>query len=136
MDKLNRTLLLVAAALGLCSVFFSRTSLVYRILTIGSTLSIAYVAFRTLSRNIPARQSELYKYLGWETRFRAWWARVQEKGRRVRTGIHHHTDELRNRRQYKYLTCPQCSQRLRVPRGKGRLRVTCTRCGCKFETKS
>jgi RNase P subunit RPR2 len=39
-------------------------------------------------------------------------------------------------RQYKYLICPQCTQRLRVPRGKGRIRVTCTRCGNVFETKS
>ena len=39
-------------------------------------------------------------------------------------------------RQYKYLLCPQCTQRLRVPRGKGRIRVTCTNCGNVFETKS
>ena len=39
-------------------------------------------------------------------------------------------------KQYKYFICPQCAQRLRVPRGKGRLRVTCTRCGNVFETKS
>ena len=39
-------------------------------------------------------------------------------------------------KHYKYLICPQCTQRLRVPRGKGRLIVTCTRCGNRFETKS
>ena len=39
-------------------------------------------------------------------------------------------------RQYKYLICPQCAQRLRVPRGKGRIRVTCTNCGNVFETRS
>ena len=37
---------------------------------------------------------------------------------------------------YRILICPQCSQRLRVPRGKGRIRVTCTRCGNRFEAKS
>ncbi|NCB05936.1 MAG: hypothetical protein EOM69_10520, partial [Clostridia bacterium] len=39
-------------------------------------------------------------------------------------------------KQYKYLICPQCAQKLRVPRGKGRLRVTCTNCGNVFETRS
>jgi hypothetical protein len=39
-------------------------------------------------------------------------------------------------KQYKYLICPQCAQRLRVPRGKGRIRVTCTNCGNVFETRS
>ncbi len=37
---------------------------------------------------------------------------------------------------YRILICPQCSQRLRVPRGKGRIRVTCTRCGNRFDAKS
>ena len=39
-------------------------------------------------------------------------------------------------KQYKYLICPQCAQRLRVPRGKGRIRVTCINCGNVFETRS
>ena len=40
------------------------------------------------------------------------------------------------RRMYRYFVCNQCGQRLRVPRGKGRLRVTCTRCKNKFEIRS
>lgn len=37
---------------------------------------------------------------------------------------------------YKYFFCPQCTRRLRVPRGKGKVRVTCTTCGNVFEIKS
>ena len=136
MDKMNRALLVAAVAIGIFSIFFSRNGLIYRVLTVCSTLCIVYGIFRMFSRNIPARQSELYKYMGMETRVRAWWARCREAGRSARHGFHRQTDELRDRREYKYLSCPQCAQRLRVPRGKGRLRVTCTRCGCKFETKS
>ena len=39
-------------------------------------------------------------------------------------------------KDYKHLRCPSCSQRVRVPRGKGRVRVTCPRCKEKFEAKS
>lgn len=40
------------------------------------------------------------------------------------------------RRQYRYLTCGQCGQKLRVPRGKGKIRVTCTKCRNQFLAKS
>ena len=37
---------------------------------------------------------------------------------------------------YKQLECPTCGQMMRVPSGKGRMRVTCPRCRNKFETRS
>ena len=39
-------------------------------------------------------------------------------------------------RSYKHARCSSCKQRVRVPRGKGKLRVTCPRCGTKFEVRS
>ena len=32
------------------------------------------------------------------------------------------------------VACPECRQQLRVPAGKGRIRVTCTACGAQFES--
>ena len=43
---------------------------------------------------------------------------------------------LEERRKYKHLTCPQCMQKLRVPRGKGTILVTCTKCRYKFRAKT
>lgn len=40
------------------------------------------------------------------------------------------------RRAYKHLSCPSCHQRVRVPRGKGKLRVTCPSCHTKFDARS
>ena len=39
-------------------------------------------------------------------------------------------------RSYKHLSCPSCGQRVRVPRGKGKVRVTCPKCRNKFEGKA
>ena len=39
-------------------------------------------------------------------------------------------------RTYKHIQCPNCGQMVRVPRGKGAIRVTCPRCHEKFETRS
>ena len=41
-----------------------------------------------------------------------------------------------NRKTTKYIECPTCGQTLAVPKGKGKIRVTCPKCGTKVETKS
>lgn len=41
-----------------------------------------------------------------------------------------------NRKTTMYFKCKNCGQMLSVPRGKGRIRVTCPRCGTKVEKKS
>jgi len=32
------------------------------------------------------------------------------------------------------ITCPECRQQLRIPAGKGRIRVTCSACGARFDS--
>lgn len=34
---------------------------------------------------------------------------------------------------YRYFRCPDCSQKIRVPKGKGKIRITCPKCGHRFE---
>ena len=45
-------------------------------------------------------------------------------------------DRLRQSRDYKFFTCPGCRNRLRVPRGKGRIQITCPKCGQRFDGRS
>lgn len=83
---------------------------------------IAYSMFRIQSKNLGARAREneaFLKALGparpWVQNPRAAWAEL---------------------RAYKHVKCASCKQRVRVPRGKGKLRVTCPRCKTKFEVRS
>ena len=48
---------------------------------------------------------------------------------RLRRTIHRDKD-------HRYFKCPNCGQQLRVPRGKGKITVTCRNCGVSFEEKS
>ena len=37
---------------------------------------------------------------------------------------------------YRFYKCPQCRQRVRVPKGKGRICITCPKCRAEFIKKS
>lgn len=44
-------------------------------------------------------------------------------------------DRIRDR-EHRYYTCPRCRQPVRVPRGKGKIAITCPRCKEKFVKKT
>ncbi len=43
---------------------------------------------------------------------------------------------IRRDKDHCYFRCPNCGQHLRVPRGKGRIQITCRTCGMSFEENS
>ena len=44
--------------------------------------------------------------------------------------------KLREKRNYIIICCPKCSQKLRLPRGKGKIIVTCSKCCSEFRLKT
>ena len=40
------------------------------------------------------------------------------------------------RKFYRYYRCPHCHQQLRVPRGRGKIEITCPKCHTEFVKKS
>lgn len=43
---------------------------------------------------------------------------------------------VEQRKNYKIFKCPNCSQKLRVPRKQGKVTITCKKCGNEFKGKS
>lgn len=39
-------------------------------------------------------------------------------------------------REHKYFRCPNCGQMLRVPKGKGKISISCRNCGTTFQKKT
>ena len=132
-DHLNRALSIAAIILVLIGIFLPRYSIAGLAVSAISTVLIVWMIVRMFSRNFSARAAENAKFL-------AWWTPIKNKFRAFFSGSYArtagHNPTFAERRKYKYFICTQCAQRLRVPRGKGKLRVTCTRCGNKFEIKS
>ena len=86
-----------------------------------SLVLIFICLFRLLSRNISRRRAENAKFLKVAGPALRWI--------RLRRTIHRDKD-------HRYFKCPNCGQQLRVPRGKGRITVTCRGCGATFQEKS
>ena len=43
---------------------------------------------------------------------------------------------IKDRRENRIYKCPSCKQRIRVPRGKGKIAITCPQCRTEFIRKS
>ena len=83
---------------------------------------VVYSMFRIQSKNLSARSRENAAFLKALGPVRPW--------------VQNPRAAMAELRSYKHVRCSSCKQRVRVPRGKGKLRVTCPRCGTKFEVKS
>ena len=116
-DGLNQFLSIASLVLLLIAIV-SRISL----FTWLSAAPLLFCCYRTFSRNISKRTEENYKFYTLKDRvsskFRSW------------------KEQWANRKVYHYYRCPQCRQKLRVPRGRGRIQISCPRCGTQFIKKS
>ena len=83
---------------------------------------LIYCYFRVLSRNRSKRYSENLKYLSVQNKVVDWASRYILR--------------FKQRKQYRYFRCPQCGQQLRVPRGRGKISITCHKCHNQFIKKS
>lgn len=50
--------------------------------------------------------------------------------------LRRHYHEWQQRKYYRFFTCKNCHQRIRIPRGKGQLKITCPKCRYQFRTRT
>lgn len=92
------------------------------ILSYLSWIGIIYLYFRMFSRNIYKRSSENQWYLN--------------KSYKIRTFFYRQKNLLLQRKTHHIYKCPTCRQKIRVPRGKGRIEIRCPKCNTRFIKKS
>ena len=119
-DQLNIFLLAVDIVLLVIAAIFNNGFGKYLNFLVLALLIYAY--FRMFSRNLCRRREENGKYIRLKYRVSAAY--------RVRR------ERWVQRKDYKFFTCPACRTTLRVPRGHGKIKVVCRKCGCSFTGKS
>lgn len=81
-----------------------------------------FAMFRIFSRNTAKRYKENY-----------WWV---SKLTPATTRVRQATVRLKNRKQYRYFSCPKCHAKLKLPRDVGEVTVTCGKCKHSFRKKA
>jgi len=100
---------------------------------IASVLLLAFALARALSTHLEARRSEAVWFSNATRSLRIG---AQTALWRSRSALLQLQKRWRYWRQYKEFHCRSCGQKLRVPRGKGKLKVTCSACHAQFSIKS
>ncbi|MFQ8705934.1 MAG: hypothetical protein ACLR9T_07700 [Thomasclavelia sp.] len=116
-DQFNMFLLILAIVLMILNLFFIRNTFLSTIVW----LILIYSLFRTYSRNIYKRKAENDKYL----------SLIQPIQKRINI-----IKKNREDHEHKYFLCPECKQTVRVPKGRGKITITCPKCNHKFDKKS
>lgn len=116
-DQLSFCMLILALLVDIIGVFLHLNVLRFLGLIL---LILCY--FRIFSKNT-------YKRINENNKFLMIYNPIKNK---LNTFIYHTKD----RKTHKYLKCPNCKQKLRVPRNVGKITVTCPKCKTEFKKKA
>ncbi len=123
-DHLSRTLNIVCIACVLLAVIFRLLGgrYAYYVLYSLALILLVFVFYRAFSRNRTKRLAENQKYLQFHNAFL--------------TKLKQGRAKWKNRKIYKYCKCPSCRLPLRIPRGKGEVKIKCPKCSAEFNIRS
>lgn len=117
-DQFSNFLFVIYVLLVVVQMIFRRTPAAFAIMVVSYAV-VFYYFFRTFSRQIYKRQRENQKFMQlWNPvkgYFRYVKMRFQERGGTK-----------------KIFRCPKCHQIIRVPKGKGKIAITCPKCRFEF----
>ena len=122
MDQMNQALLRGYLVILVAQLIFSllRLWIPARICESLLWVLMVFILFRMFSKNLTKRRAENQKWVNW------WWRVRSSSGARAR-----HADK-----EHKYFTCKQCKTICRAPVGKGKIIITCPKCGAQIHAKS
>lgn len=116
-DELSKVYLSVTIACMVVSMF-TKSSALYLV----SLVLLVYTYFRAFSRNAAKREKENQTYRN-----------LRYQGAVKWNAFKNHQAQ---KKIYRFYKCPQCRQKVRVPRGKGKICITCPKCRTEFIKKS
>ena len=121
-DQMGRATWIASFICLILSLLLSGVPVAGTIFTFLGLAGIVYSYFRMFSRNIPARYEENQRYL--------------EKTAGIRRRLNREKYLMNERKTNHIFTCPGCHAKLRVPKGKGKIELTCPKCQTRFVKRS
>lgn len=115
-DQFNRFLMILALLFFALSLF--RVPFVYLI----GLVCLIYAYFRMLSRNTYKRSIENNKYMQCEYKIKRYFSTLKR--------------DMQQRKTHHIYKCPSCKQKIRIPKGKGKIEIRCPKCSQTFIKRS
>lgn len=112
--RMESWLVLILLLIGI----FSRLA----IFTVLALALMIHMYFRVLSRNTARRYEENQKFVNFRYERTVQWNRWKKR--------------VGQMKKYRFYKCPVCKQEVRVPRGHGKIEISCPKCREKFIRKS
>ncbi len=116
-DALQKFLVYVTLACVVVNLFLKNQILN----TIGWVFLVFYM-YRLLSKNYNARYNENQKFLGLTAKYRY--------------KLEQHKKLAEEKKYHRIYSCPNCKQKIRIPKGKGKIMVRCPKCQTEFQRRS
>ena len=121
-DQFAKFTMGVALVSIVLAIFVNTGSSAGSLLDMLGLVAIVYTYFRIFSRNISKRAQENQKYLSATAT--------------IRQRLNKEKNLMKQRKDYHIYTCPSCGQKVRIPRGKGKIEINCPKCHSKFVKRS
>lgn len=121
-DRLGLTMIWAALLLDIINMLLREKPVVSGITGLVSGVLLFTALFRMFSRNLEKRRAENTRFM------EKVWRPVSRRMAGAR--------QQRMDKEHRYFTCHRCGAVCRVPRGKGRIVITCPRCGGEIHGKS
>lgn len=115
-DQLSMALLLLSLVISLIA-----NGLKQPIISYFGLIPLIFAIFRIFSKSVQKRRMENYKFMMLISPLYSWFTKTSNR--------------IKDRKSHKYLKCPNCKQTLRLPKGKGKVSITCSKCKTKFIKK-
>lgn len=116
-DQLCMGLLLLSFFISLIAGYLKQPIINYV-----SYIPFLICVYRMFSKDIEKRRMENYKFMIAISPLYSWFKKSSKRVKDMKT--------------HKYYKCPNCKQKLRLPKGKGKISITCTKCKTKFVKKT
>ncbi|MBP3654747.1 MAG: hypothetical protein J6J04_04870 [Oscillospiraceae bacterium] len=122
LDQLYRFLLLTSVVCILLSAILREYALLSSLFSYAALALLIWAMYRVMSRKVEKRYLENLHYL--------------ERIGSIRQHFRMNKEKFHQRKDYKFFVCPTCKTNLRVPKGKGKVNITCSKCGNRFQGKT
>lgn len=120
-DQLSNFLIWLGLIVALCAMFIH-----IRVLLVISWAFIIYAYIRIFSQNVQKRYVQNQKFLDATWGIRNIFAKIKY---RIKYG-------KQTAEPYHIYKCRKCGQKIRIPKGKGKIMVTCPKCKYQFKKRS